>query len=229
MPVGESIPPTDAPNQDLETVIAALNSIKNFQERAAVAIRDAVNEVLRGERTGRYSIDQLTKQEKAHIGTQVEIAFLLEFFGLRQGSLLDTTVEGIEVDIKNTIGSNWMIPPEAVGQICFLVEINEANRCFSIGVLRTDLLLLTQPNRDYKRSINTIGRQQIRWLVKNAVLPVSIFLRIPEGLNKEIWAQGEDGRKRQGQARITHLFRVVQGAANSAFRCFNVSATARPS
>ncbi len=211
MPVEQPIPSTDGLDRDLETVISGLQSIQGFQERAAIAIRDAVNEVLRGERTERYSIDQLTKQEKAHIGTQIEIAFLLEFFGLQQGLLLDTTIDGIEVDIKNTIGNNWMIPHEAVGQICLLVGISEANRCFSIGVLRTELWLLNQPNQDRKRSINTTGRQQIRWIIRDSDLPVSIFLRLPDSLREEIWAQGGSSRRRQGQARITHLFRLVQG------------------
>jgi len=200
--------PTDE-DPELETVVSYLSLIPDFEERAAVTIRDAVSEVLRGERTGRYSIHQLTKQEKAHIGTQVEIAFLHEFFDLREGAILDTTIEGIEVDIKNTIVSNWMIPEEAFGQLCLLVLINEDTRHFSIGVLRAVIDILNRPNRDGKRSVSAAGQNRIRWIVRHGNLPVSIFLTIPANLNKEIWAQGDNTSRRQGQARVTHLFRVV--------------------
>lgn len=203
-----TVVPSDE-DAELEIVYSHLSKIPNFQERAAVTIRNAVSEVLRGERTGRYSIEQLTRQEKAHIGTQVEIALLLEFFDLREGDLLDTTIEGIEIDIKNTIISNWMIPHEAIGQLCLLVAINENDKCFSIGVVRADLDILNRPNQDGKRSISAAGQKRIRWVVKKAILPVSIFLTIPKQVNDEIWAQAGNRSKRQGQARVTHLFRRV--------------------
>lgn len=201
-----------AEDRQFETVYSYLSEIPDFEIRAALTLREAISDVLRGEKTGRYSIAQLTKQEKAHIGTQVEIAFRIEFFGLREGNLLDTTVDGIEVDIKNTIGSNWMIPREAVGQLCLLVQIDEANRCFSIGLLRTAIDSLNKPNQDGKRSINSQGQGRIRWVVRNAELPVSIFVTLPEQIRSEIWAQKGRGNKAQGhgQARVTHLFRMIQ-------------------
>ena len=39
---------------------------------------------------------------------------------------LDTVILGRDVDIKNTMSSNWMIPTEAVDHPCILVAADEA-------------------------------------------------------------------------------------------------------
>ena len=105
-----------------------------------------------------------------------------------------------------------MIPHEAVGQLCLLVQIDEPSRRFSIGLLRTTIDRLNKPNQDGKRSVNSEGQGRIGWAVRNAELPVSIFLTLPEQIRSEIWAQKGRGRSVQGhgQARVAHLFRVVQ-------------------
>ncbi len=99
----ESIPPGSNQAQtndaELEKVLAEINATPAFEAKAAEVIRGAVDDVFRGGRTGRYSIDQLTRQEKAHIGTQVEIALIQEFFRV-EGTKLDTQIGGIEVDVK---------------------------------------------------------------------------------------------------------------------------------
>lgn len=194
-------------DKDLEKVIDAVRAIKDFEAKTSSCIREAINEVLRGDRTGRYSIAELTKQEKAHIGTQVEIAFLRDIFDLRTGEILDTTIAGVEVDIKNTILDNWMIPHEAVGHICLLVRINEPARSFSVGAVRTTADILNKPNQDGKRSLSIGGKNRIRWVANEARLSVSIFLRMPKELKDKIWAE------RSGQARVTQLFRLVQNEA----------------
>jgi Restriction endonuclease NaeI len=191
-------------DSDFKKVIDSLNSTNDFDLRASACIRGAVNEVLRGDKTGRYSISQLTKQEKAHIGTQVEIAFLRDLFDLRQGHLLDTTIAGVEVDIKNTIGDNWMIPHEAVGQVCLLISIAEEKQCFSVGLVRTNDGILNKPNQDGKRSLSAAGKAEIHWLLHKSRLPVSIFLTMPEDVCQKIWSVPP------GQARVTQLFRLVQ-------------------
>jgi Restriction endonuclease NaeI len=188
---------------ELERVYASIHATEAFVSRAADAVRGAIDDVLRGERTGRYSIGQLSRQEKAHIGTQVEIALVQEFFRV-EGKKLDTIVDGIEVDIKNTIGDNWMIPHEAVGELCLLTLINEPTRTYSLGLVRAYDHLLNKPNQDGKRSFSTKGKETIRWIADGAHLPVSIFLQIPAIKLENIW------QRKSGQARVNELFRQVQ-------------------
>src|SRR5580692_3253179 len=152
---------------ELDRVHASVVAMDAFASRAADAIRGAIDDVLRGERTGRYSIAQLSRQEKAHIGTQVEIALVQEFFHA-EGKKLDTLVDGIEVDIKNTIGDNWMIPHEAVGELCLLTLINEPDQTYSLGLVRAYDELLNKPNQDGKRSLSTTGKATIRWIADKA-------------------------------------------------------------
>ena len=196
VPFGENDP-------ELERVYTSIRRMDALASRAADAIRGAIDDVLRGERTGRYSIEQLSRQEKAHIGTQVEIALVQEFFRA-EGEKLDTLVDGIEVDIKNTIGDNWMIPHEAVGELCLLTLINEPARTYSLGLVRAHDDLLNKPNQDGKRSFSTKGKVTIRWIADRAHLPVSIFLQIPDATREIVW------RRKSGQARINELFRQVQ-------------------
>jgi Restriction endonuclease NaeI len=190
-------------DQELERVYASIRGMDNLASRAAAAIRGAIDDVLRGERTGRYSIERLSRQEKAHIGTQVEIALVQEFFRI-EGKKLDTLVDGIEVDIKNTIGDNWMIPHEAVDELCLLTLIDEQSRTYSLGLVRAFDDLLNKPNQDGKRSFSTKGKATIRWIANKAYLPVSIFLQIPDATRDTIW------RHKSGQARVNELFRQVQ-------------------
>lgn len=157
----------------LEKVIAEIKTIPAFAEKAADVIRDAIDEVLRGGKTGRYSIEQLTRQEKAHIGTQVEIALI-------------------------------QIPREAVGELCLLVQINEQDRMFSIGLIRASEAFLNRPNQDLKKTLSTIGKSNIYWIVNKGVLPISIFLQISPETRERIWSH------KSGQKRIRELFRLVQ-------------------
>ena len=193
------------PDLEFHSVLTKIQEIEHLEERSRWIIRDAIDDVIRGDRTGRYSIAQLTKQEKAHIGTQIEISLVREFFDLRQGQVLDTTVSGVEVDIKHTIGSNWMIPEEAIRHICLLVKTSEENRCFSIGLIRAQREDLGAPNRDRKRGLTSSAREQIAWILRDSQFPVSIFLTMPPEDRDAIFSH-----TRSGQKRVNELFRRFQ-------------------
>ena len=77
-------------------------------------LRDCIDDVIMTAKTGRRSYEELEKTEKTYIGTRVEIE-LRALLRLRKGRL-DTVILGHDVDIKHTMGSNWMIPTEAVDQ-----------------------------------------------------------------------------------------------------------------
>ena len=79
-------------------------------ERFGDAIRASFDDVLDGQRTGRYSLAQLSKVEKTYIGTKVE-RLIQDEFSLQRGDQMDYLVDGQEVDAKWSIRSRgWMIP-----------------------------------------------------------------------------------------------------------------------
>jgi hypothetical protein len=202
MPEQEEISRAPA-DPELELVRSEVLGLENFAHRTAGVVRAAIDNVLQGDRTKRYSIEQLTPEEKKHIGTQIEKGLKKELFGDRSGEVLDTTIAGTEVDIKNTIGENWMIPPEAVGNLCLLNRISEQSKTFSVGLVRIRQELLNSENQDKKRSLSKKGRETIVWLIQNAPLPVSTFLTSDASIRDSVFA------KRSGQARVTELFRRI--------------------
>ncbi|MGH9414869.1 MAG: NaeI family type II restriction endonuclease, partial [Terriglobales bacterium] len=100
------------------------------------AVRKSFEEVIDGPRTGRYCIEQLEKTEKTYIGTKVEIVLRAEL-KLERGEKLDNLIAGHEVDTKFSIKTNWMIPREAVGQLCLLVTGSDNTSQCAAGLLRT--------------------------------------------------------------------------------------------
>lgn len=176
-----------------------------FERQAAITLRRALDEVVDGMRTGRWSVDSLDKTEKTYIGTKVEILFRFEF-ELENGEVLDTRIQGHEVDIKCTVLKNWMIPREAIGKLCLLVRIDDRRSSFSIGIVRAVAEILTAGlNRDGKASISAEGKKTIRWLVENGELPFNFLAGIDPVVRQQILTQ------RSGQLRINALFRLVQG------------------
>jgi hypothetical protein len=166
-------------------------------------LRDTLDQLYDGQRTGRYRFDQLFKTEKTHCGTLVEINLQREF-GFADGTLLDYKIGGIEVDCKysQTLGG-WMIPPEARQHICLILwaEDSDAPK-WSMGLVRvTDENLNSGGNRDLKSTLNAAGRNSIQWLFKDAPLPPNVLLQLDRKDVDRIMAQ------KSGQQRINELFR----------------------
>lgn len=196
---------TSTADEQLLEVQQYLKKINDFEKKIAKAIRQAIDEVIAGRYTGRYSIQQIDKTEKTYIGTKVQ-HMLQHHLNLPYGKKLDTIIADVEVDIKFTIGKNWTIPIEAVGEICLLVSAQDDKSIFQVGLLRTSDDVLNQgKNRDGKRTINHFGRYRILWLIKDGLLPQNILLRIPSDKIQEIFAQ------KSGQERINELFRLCPG------------------
>jgi hypothetical protein len=65
-----------------------------------------IEKVVDTESTGRIFVRQLEKTEKTYIGTRIEI-LLRRYFDLPKGRL-DLQVDGIDIDVKNTVGNTWM-------------------------------------------------------------------------------------------------------------------------
>ncbi|VXC57913.1 Restriction endonuclease NaeI [Pseudomonas sp. 8Z] len=168
------------------------------------AIRKAFDEVIDGPRTGRYCIEQLEKTEKTYIGTKIEIVLRNEL-GLERGWELDNLIVGHEVDTKFTIGSTWMIPREAVGQLCLLVTGDDNLGQCGMGILRMVPGVLTNgANQDGKKSVSALGKEQITWLARGP-MPRNFMLDLPDV------ARGEIMSATSGRQAIWALFRNATG------------------
>ena len=176
-------------------------------ERIGDAIRRAIDEVLDGPRTGRFLYEELANSEKTYTGTKVEI-LLREEFRLPRGPApkrLDFDIGGVAVDCKFSQSTSWMIPVEAVDEICMLVTASEAAAQYSLGVLRCRKEFLNAPNRDLKRSINVTGRAQAVWVFRKARMPENLLRELSENDRIAIMSTPASG-----QLRMNELFRRVQ-------------------
>lgn len=63
--------------------------------RTGYAIREALDQIYDGQRTGRWDYTQLMKTEKTHVGTLVEI-WLQREFGFDDGDELDYLIAGVD-------------------------------------------------------------------------------------------------------------------------------------
>ncbi len=197
---------------DPVTVDSALLQITQFlAEKPGIvqviagALRQAFDEVIDGPRTGRYRIEQLEKTEKTYIGTKVEIVLRNEL-ELERGLILDNLICGHEVDTKFSLSGGWMIPREAVGQLCLLVSADDNIGKFSVGLLRMNPTFLTNgENQDGKKSVSAFGKNHIVWLIRQAPMVPNFLLNLPDSLRSSIMSQ------RSGMARIAELFRTVTG------------------
>lgn len=174
-----------------------------LEETFSRAIRQAIDEVIDGPRTGRYRYEELESQEKAYIGTRIEIVVRTEF-GLEREGKLDTVISGHVVDFKWSAKGAWMIPREAIGELCLVLSGNEVGGTFSVGLVRcTEALLNRGSNQDKKRTLSRIGRDEISWIVKRGALPASFLSSLDSETRDAILAQPE------GQARVREFFSRV--------------------
>ena len=167
------------------------------------SLRRSLDEVIDGPRTGRYRVEQLEKTEKTYIGTKVEI--VLRFaFELARGKKLDNLVAGHEVDTKFSLKGQWMIPREAVGELCLLVSADDASGTFSAGLICASHDVLNPgSNQDGKRTLSVAGRRHIRWLVQDGELPANFLLKLSDEVREAVLSPSS------GRQRLIALFERV--------------------
>lgn len=200
------------PGSDLQLLhkleAAILKSTKGrerFKEQIPLLLRKAIDEVIDAPRTGRFTVDELEKTEKTYLGTKVEI-LLRNWFKFPKGEKLNLLVDGVETDVKNTMGDDWMIPHEAVGRPCLLVKTNEKLARFSIGIIVARREYLRDgENQDGKRGISAAGKKKIYWLIENESYPENFWQGFDRELRRKIMSQPS------GTKRVDALFRQVQG------------------
>lgn len=166
--------------------------------------RQAVDEVIDAPRTNRFTIDELEKTEKTYLGTKVEI-LLRDFLKLPKGRILDLCVDGVEVDIKNTMQRAWTIPLESHGHPALLLRLNEATALCDAGlVLVRPEYLNPGQNRDAKKTLSADGTANIWWLLRRHPYPPNFWEVLPAADRKEIFAAGS------ASARLALLFSKLQ-------------------
>jgi Restriction endonuclease NaeI len=173
----------------------------SLQQALPELLKNAVDFVLDPVKTGRTKIDELDKVEKTFIGLKIE-HYLRDWLGVPKGLKRDLQIDGIEVDIKNTVGVTWMIPPETYRneEPCLLIASAKFDgRCWlGIVVARDKYLTNEKGNRDAKRSLSAEGKQHILWLVEDAEYPASTWDGIDMARFRELRLI-KGGKKRAAQ------------------------------
>jgi hypothetical protein len=198
-----------APDEELERVADRLMRLDPDGSRVAKVIRETYDQLLDGQRTGRWDYRDLRKTEKTHMGTLVEINLHREF-DFEDGRAMDYRIADEEVDCKfSQSPRGWQIPLEALGHLCLLLWADDELGVCSGGLIRiSDEVLRLGGNRDQKRTLNDVGLKRVRRLWQERALPENLLLHLDAQTRNEILSTRG---KRGGQRRTDELFRRVQG------------------
>ena len=197
---------------ELERVQAELYKLDPDGRRFANVLRATYDQLYDGQRTGRWTYEQLHKTEKTHMGTLVEINLHREY-GFMDGDQTDYEIAGVQVDCKfSKSQGEWMFPPESWNHICLVVWASDKDNAWSAGLVRVDGNQLMAANRDNKRRLASQGKMAVVQLWPNgAALPENLLLNMaPDARDRIFRARAKRGNQ-HGQARVNQLFREVQG------------------
>ena len=200
-------PEVSGDDAELQAVAEELVETDPAGAGIAKVLRRTYDMLLDGQHTGRYRWDQLFKTEKTHFGTLVEIN-LQRAFGFADGKVMDFAIRGVDVDCKfSQSPADWMIPPEAVGQIVLGLWASDDQGLWSLGLIRAteEVLTTATGNRDRKRWLSPQGKASVTWLHKNRQLPENALLRISPRDAGTIFTCSEHGARR-----VDMLFRLAQ-------------------
>ncbi len=185
-------------------IYAGAGGKAKFEEDIPALLRQAIDEVIDPARSKRFTLDEIQSTEKTYLGTKIEI-LLRNALGLEFGEEMDLLIDGVEVDVKNTIGPSWTIPNEAVGHVCILISTNEAKAICSFGLIfiRAEILNAGR-NRDQKTTIKKAQLTNAHWLLRDAPYPPNFWLGLePEHRRAIVSPRG-------GTDRVAMLFRLYQ-------------------
>jgi Restriction endonuclease NaeI len=214
-PIG---PGETSPEPDVVGVAQWFRSLDATGDVMAEVIRDSLDIVLDGQRTGRWCYGHLTKTEKTHLGTVIEIELQKEY-GISDEGPLDYAIAGVPVDCKYSADfGKWQIPREMyrrnedgldIGDdhLALLVWAEERSRQWRAGLIRiTETLLQGGRNQDKKRTLRPDAFPKIHWIWPDPPpMPENTLVELPEWDRAAIFSY-----PRSGQARINELLRRVQ-------------------
>lgn len=219
------------PPEELSPIVDWFYSHDDARERFRWVLRDSLDELMDGQRTGRWCYQHLNKTERTHLGTAVEVNLTKEF-GIENGVDLDWTVAGRELDCKfsRELGG-WEIPMEMyqcqdhgaqsgkADHPALLTWFNDDTFEWATGLIQvTDQRLRWKRptasnlparayNRDNKRKLGDIAYGEIFWLWGGLQtdLPSNLLLHLPDDQRDRILTAGS------GQRRVSQLFAEVTG------------------
>lgn len=220
-PAGISRTPTDR----VATVAEWFLGQDSTRERFAWALRDSLDELLDGQRTGRWCYQHLKKTERTYLGTAVEINLTKEF-EISDGQELDWRIAGVEIDCKfSKHFGGWEIPMEmyvcadhgdqsgSADHVALLLWMSDDDSEWAAGLVQIKDELLRfkkdgsrQYNRDNKRRLNDAGLEHVHWLWGGLQgdLPPNLLRHLDAETRGRILDHGS------GQQRVNALFREVQ-------------------
>jgi hypothetical protein len=194
-----------------DEVVARSGGHAALAVRFPLLVRDAVDFLLDPVRTARTRVAELDNVEKTFIGLKLE-HFVRDMLDVPKG-LRDLIVNGVDVDIKNTIQSNWSIPQETyrASEPCLLMAVNDAKFTCSLGLIVAKLAYLHKGkgNRDTKKGVSAEGFKHILWLVADAPFRPSRFTGIDMARFRELRTEIKSGKERASQFFRENLLRVV--------------------
>ncbi|MGW4565366.1 NaeI family type II restriction endonuclease [Streptomyces sp. NPDC004561] len=221
---------------DLAPFVGWFYNQPEARERFRWALRDSLDELLDGQRTGRWAYQHLTKTEKTYLGTAVEVNLTKEF-AIDNGADLDWSIAGLDIDCKfsKDLGG-WEIPMEMylcadhgersgrADHAAVLTWMNDDTKEWAVGIVRiTDERLRWKKergangdrvrayNRDNKRKLSDGAKSEVYWLWGGLQtdLPTNL-LRHLDPKTRERILTAPPGRSSSGQERMNQLFREVQ-------------------
>ena len=216
------------PPAELEPIAEWFHSEDDARERFRWALRDSLNELLDGQRTGRWAYQHLSKTEKTHLGTVVEVNLTKEF-EFANGVDLDWQITGRDIDCKfsKDLGG-WEIPMEMyqcadhgerqgkADHPALLTWFDDTTNRWAAGVITvTDERLRWKMgnlerayNRDNKRCLANTSAGSVYWLWGGLQtdLPRNLLLHLNPDARERILSP-----RLSGQKRVDQLFREVQG------------------
>jgi hypothetical protein len=207
----------DAPADDasLQQLARWFARSANLSQLIGDAIEDAMFYILDGWRTHRFDFadDTVDSDERRSLGTKLQY-HVIENLDLKKTKHPDTEVEGIGLEIKGTIGSNWAIPKEGQCGLTLLIQVDVDREMHSSRLMRTHRSWLRdRPNRDGKRGVasRALTDYSIR-LYEPARLRPNPLKRLTESQKGEVL--GKSGQERRFQSLFHALPEtVIQRAA----------------
>ncbi|WP_079173426.1 NaeI family type II restriction endonuclease [Streptomyces monashensis] len=203
--------PLLAPEDDHELQsVAAWLAEHPIAESYTDAIRNSIDYVLDGGRTGRFDLlsPEVHPGERASVGAKLEYE-ILRTFKLPKTKPLDTHITGIPVDIKATVGANWSIPTEAHCRLCICTQIQLKKNRHKSWLIRAhhSWLYRGKGNKDQKRGLAVHARDNWSFpLYDWTELPVNPLRYLTEEQAAQVLA------KRPGQVkRMLKMFEYLEG------------------
>jgi hypothetical protein len=196
--------PDARPDSDVEALMSALRVQDPSGARFGAVLRRSLDLLYDGARTGRFRWAQLSRHEKTFLGVLVRQETAREF-GLSDGDSLEFRLGDVEFNLafSTTIGQ-WTVPQDGRDAVYLLIAGNEDSATVSASVVRATPDFLSRPNGDQKSAFNSAGRAAMRWLCRQAPLPVNLLAGLSEEDADAIFSP------RTGHHRIVELFRRVR-------------------